>query len=135
MADHAAVRCLRKKELGEAPQNGKSICAISGSRSGKEKTGGRIATPKETKEWISGKSLDVAEFMYGVMNDESQPVKERIKAAAWLGEMSMAKAPTQQEINVNHSHTIANMLASVNMDRLENSKTIDLVAVEIEDNV
>lgn len=73
--------------------------------------------------------------MYRVMNDETQPVKERIRAAQWMGEMSMAKAPTQQEINVNHSHTIANMLASVNMDRLENAKTIDLVAVEVEDSV
>lgn len=81
-----------------------------GFQKGRQKTGGRIATPKETKEWIAGKSKDVAEFMLNVMNDDTAPMRERLKAAQWLGEMSMAKAPTQQEIKVDHSYSISNLL-------------------------
>ncbi|RVJ16634.1 hypothetical protein CN184_28235 [Sinorhizobium medicae] len=81
-----------------------------GFQKGREKTGGRVATPKETKEWIAGKSINVAEFMWDLMNDDTQPIKERRAAAVWLGEMSMAKAPVQQEIKVDHNYNLNNML-------------------------
>ena len=71
---------------------------------------GSKATPKETKEWIAGKSINVAEFMFEIMNDDTQPTKERIRAAQWLGEMSMSKAPVEQEIKVSHSHDIGALL-------------------------
>lgn len=71
---------------------------------------GSKATPKETKEWIAGKSINVAEFMFEIMNDDTQPTKERIRAAQWLGEMSMSKAPVEQEIKVSHTHDIGALL-------------------------
>lgn len=81
-----------------------------GFQKGHAKVGGRQATPKETKDWIAGKSMDVGVFMLALMNDDTQPMKERYKAAAWLGEMSMSKAPTSQEIKVDHTYNLNNML-------------------------
>ena len=95
-----------------------------GFKKGREKTGGRVATPKETKDWIAGRSQDVAQFMYDIMNDEDQPVKERIRAAQWLGEMSMSKAPAEQKIEVNHNHDIGAMLLEA--QRLASSRLIDV---------
>ncbi|ASP88176.1 hypothetical protein CDO26_27905 (plasmid) [Sinorhizobium meliloti] len=85
---------------------------------------GRRATPKETKEWIAGKSIDVAEFMWDLMNDDTQPIKERRAAAVWLGEMSMAKAPTESKVEVNHTHDIPAMLLEA--QRMATSKLIDV---------
>ncbi|MGQ3209530.1 hypothetical protein [Shinella sp.] len=97
---------------------------------------GRKATPKETKEWLSGKSLDVAKLLYDIAFDDTVAAKDRIKAAMWVAEMSIAKAPTQSEVKVSHSHTIADMLAEINSMRLtDNSKTIDLTAKSVEDAV
>ncbi|MDW9768601.1 hypothetical protein [Sinorhizobium meliloti] len=95
-----------------------------GFQKGREKTGGRVATPKETKEWIAGKSINVAEFMWDLMNDDTQPIKERRAAAVWLGEMSMAKAPTEQKVEVNHTHDIGAMLLEA--QRMATSKLIDV---------
>lgn len=88
----------------------KERLAKNGFQKGRAKTGGRKATPKETKEWIAGKSIDVAEFMYNAMNDDTQPLKERIKAAQWLGDMSMSKAPTESTVKVDHTYNLGNML-------------------------
>lgn len=85
---------------------------------------GSKATPKETKEWIAGKSIDVAEFMFEVMNDPDQPVKERIRAAQWLGEMSMSKAPVEQKVEVNHTHDIGQMLLEA--QRMASKPLIDI---------
>lgn len=71
---------------------------------------GKKSTPKETKEWIAERSIDVAEFMYNAMNDDTQPLKERIKAAQWLGDMSMSKAPTESTVKVDHTYDIGSML-------------------------
>lgn len=93
-------------------------------RGGRASGGGAIKTPKETKEWIASRSLDVAEFMYSMMTDENQPAKERIKAAAWLGEMSMSKAPVEQKMEVNHTHDIGAMLLEA--QRLASKPLIDI---------
>ena len=85
---------------------------------------GRKATPKETKEWLAGKSRDVAEFMYEVMNDDAQPIKERIRAAQWLGEMSMSKAPSEQKVEVNHTYDVNAMLLEA--QRMASAKLIDI---------
>lgn len=95
-----------------------------GFQKGRKKTGGTVPTPKETKEWIAGKSIDVAEFMYEVMNDPDQPVKERIRAAQWLGEMSMSKAPVEQKVEVNHTHDIGAMLLEA--QRMASKSLIDV---------
>ncbi|WP_050979904.1 hypothetical protein [Sinorhizobium sojae] len=95
-----------------------------GFQKGREKTGGRVATPKETKEWIAGKSQDVAQFMWDLMHDDTQPIKERRAAAVWLGEMSMAKAPTEQKVEVNHTHDIGAMLLEA--QRMATTKLIDV---------
>lgn len=90
----------------------KEKLAKTGFQKGMQKVpgSGRKATPKETKEWIAERSIDVAEFMYRAMNDETQPLKERIKAAQWLGDMSMSKAPTETNVKVDHTYNIGNML-------------------------
>lgn len=85
---------------------------------------GSKATPKETKEWIAGKSINVAEFMFEIMNDDTQPTKERIRAAQWLGEMSMSKAPVEQKVEVNHNHDIGQMLLEA--QRLASKPLIDI---------
>lgn len=105
-------------------------------RGGRASGGGRVATPKETKEWLSGRSLDVAQLLYDMAFDEDVPAKDRIKAAMWVAEMTIAKAPTQSEVKVAHTHSIADMLAEVNALRLsDNSKTIDITPNRIEDAV
>lgn len=82
----------------------------NGFQKGREKTGGRVATPKDTKEWIAGKSQDVAELLYNMAFDDTIPAKERMKAAMWVAEMSMSKAPVEQKVEVNHTHDIGAML-------------------------
>ncbi|WP_455918654.1 hypothetical protein [Ensifer canadensis] len=106
-----------------SPENLERLRKI-GFQKGREKTGGRVATPKETKEWVAGKSRDVAEFMYEVMNDDAQPIKERIRAAQWLGEMSMSKAPSEQKVEVNHVYDVNAMLLEA--QRMASAKLIDI---------
>ncbi|WP_037454246.1 hypothetical protein [Sinorhizobium fredii] len=88
-----------------------------GFQKGREKTGGRVPTPKETKEWLAGKTQDVAELLYDMAFDDTIPAKERMKAAMWIAEMNISKAPTEQTVNVNHNHQISDMMARINEDR------------------
>ncbi|MBD8663123.1 hypothetical protein IFT59_07635 [Rhizobium sp. CFBP 8752] len=97
---------LAKKKSPEFQEHLRNI----GFKAGRTKTGGTVATPKEAKEWAATRSLDVMKFMFDVMTDEDQPTKERIRAAQWLGEMSMSKAPVEQKVEVNHTHDIGAML-------------------------
>jgi len=71
---------------------------------------GSKATPKETKEWLAGRSQSVAELLYNMAFDENIPAKERMRAAMWIAEMSMSKAPVEQEIKVSHTHDIGALL-------------------------
>lgn len=97
---------------------------------------GRKKTPKEAKELVDSRSEEVVEFLFRVMNDEEAQLKERIKAAQWLGDISLSKAATRQTVDVNHKHSIADMLSEVNALRLsDNSKTIDITPTRIEDAV
>lgn len=50
------------------------------------------AKATETRELLSSKALQAAEFMYDLMKDESAPVKQRMRAAMWLAEASKPKA-------------------------------------------
>jgi hypothetical protein len=111
----------------------KEQLAQHGFQKGRKKTGGRKATPKETKEWIAGKSIDVAEFMYNAMNDETQPLKERIKAAQWLGDMSMSRAPTESTVKVDHTYNIGNMLLEAQKLASLQPPMKDITPVEIID--
>jgi hypothetical protein len=86
---------------------------------------GRKATPKETKEWLAGKSQDVAELLYNMAFDDTIPAKERMKAAMWVAEMTMAKAPTEQKIEVNHTNDIGAMLLEAQR-MMATSKLIDV---------
>jgi hypothetical protein len=102
-----------------------------GFQKGRAKTGGRVATPKETKEWIASKAQDVAELLYDMAFDEEIAPKERMKAAMWVAEMSMSKAPTETNVQVNHSVSIAEMLTQINQARVaaSNSTTHELIDI------
>ncbi|GCA50626.1 hypothetical protein CN157_09310 [Sinorhizobium meliloti] len=113
----------QERERKQSPEWQEHLKKI-GFQKGREKTGGRVATPKETKEWLAGKSQDVAELLYNMAFDDTIPAKERMKAAMWVAEMTMAKAPTEQKVEVNHTHDIGAMLLEA--QRMATSKLIDV---------
>ncbi|AEG09289.1 MULTISPECIES: hypothetical protein [Sinorhizobium] len=78
---------------------------------------GRRPTPKEAKELANSKSVEVVEFMLSVMRDEDASMKDRMKAAAYLGDMTLSKAPTESKVEVNHTHQIVDMMARINAQR------------------
>lgn len=109
-------------------------------RGGRASGGGRVATPKETKEWLSGKSLDVAQLLYDMAFDEDVPAKDRIKAAMWVAEMTIAKAPTQSEVKVDHNYNLGMMLLEAqklagNALPSPEAPIIDITPTHIEDAV
>lgn len=104
-------------------------------RGGLGSGGGRKALPQEVKDAMSEKTLEAVEIMVDVMQNSKNDMA-RIKAAEYLLSPFVAKAATQSEVKVSHSHTIADMLAEINSMRLtDNSKTIDLTAKAVEDAV
>ncbi|MCZ4089083.1 hypothetical protein [Sinorhizobium psoraleae] len=111
-----------------------------GFQKGREKTGGRVATPPEVKEFLGSRTMEAAEFFVNLMNDDTQPIKERRMAAQWILESHIAKAPTQQEIKVDHTYSIADMLVQTNQIAAEEKrKMIDItpkpLAIEEEKDV
>lgn len=104
-------------------------------RGGRASGGGRVATPPEVKAAMAEKTHEAVEIMYDLMYNSSNE-SVRWKAAAYFLDAMVAKAPTQSEVKVNHTHSIADMLAEVNALRLsDNSKTIDITPTRIEDAV
>ena len=117
------VVTAEEREKKQSPEWKEHLRTI-GFQKGRSRTGGRVATPKETKEWLAGKSQDVAQLLYDMAFDEDLPARERIKAATWIAEMTMARAPTEQKVEVTHTHDIGAMLLEA--QRLASSKLIDV---------
>jgi hypothetical protein len=111
----------------KSPENIERLKKIGFQKGQSGNPGGRKATPKETKEWLEGKGLDMAQLLYDMALDESIHPKERMKAAMWVAEISVAKSSSEQKITVNHNHDIADMLSRINQARLkDDGKTIDI---------
>jgi len=113
----------QERERKQSPEWQEHLKKI-GFQKGREKTGGRVATPKEAKELAKSASVEVVQFMRDVMNDDTAALRERIKAAQWLGEISLSKAPSEQKVEVNHTHDIGAMLLEA--QRMATSKLIDV---------
>ena len=113
----------KERERWASPEWNEHLKKV-GFQKGREKTGGAVATPKETKEWLAGRSQDVAELLYQMAFDEDLPAKERMKAAMWIAEMSISKAPVEQKVEVNHTHDIGSMLLEA--QRMANKPLIDI---------
>lgn len=93
---------------------------------------GRKPTPPEVKAAMAERTLDAVAIMEDLMrNSRNEAVRQ--KAAAFFIESMVSKAPSQQNVEVKHTHALAGMLAEVNALRLaDNSKTIDLTPLQSE---
>lgn len=106
-----------------------------GKQKGCAKTGGKIALPAEVKEAMSTKTLDAVEIVYDLMMNSSNDMA-RLKAAEYLLNPFVSKAPTEANVTVNHNHAIADMLSQINQARLkDDSKTIDITPTVIAEDV
>lgn len=100
-----------------------------GFQKGKKKTGGRVAIPEDVKNAMAERSLEAVEIMTDIMLNSKNDMA-RIKAAEYMLSPFVSKAPTESKVSVNHSVSIADMLAEINQLRLSDSrderKTIDI---------
>lgn len=94
-----------------------------GFQKGHEKKGGRKALPKELKEAMRERTFDALDTMIDLMENSPNPVV-KLKAAQYLLDPFISKAPVEKNVNVNHSVSIADMLAEINQQR--QSKLIDV---------
>ncbi|KQY14420.1 hypothetical protein [Rhizobium sp. Root482] len=99
-----------------------------GFQKGRKKTGGTVAIPPDVKEALKARTIDAVETLYDVMLNSSND-NARVKAAAYFLDPFVSKAPTT--VDVNHKHSIADMLAEINQMRLKDDsrKTIDITPI------
>lgn len=102
---------------------------------GNSRGGGRKATPPEVKAAMAERTLEAVAIMEDLMvNGRNEAVRQ--KAAAYFIDAMVSKAPTQQNVEVKHTHQIADMLAQATALRLtDNGKTIDVTPTAIEEAV
>lgn len=100
----------------------------------KHPASGRKAIPQEIKDAMANLTPDAVRVLADVMENSSNDAA-RIKAAEAILKPFISAAPTQQTVDVKHTHVIADMLSQVNSLRLkqDNHKTIDITPKEIEE--
>ncbi len=111
---------LAKKQSPEFQEHLRKI----GFQKGRKKTGGRVATPVETKEFLNGKGLEAAEMMWELANDPDVKDDTRRKALEYILSISVSRAPTEQKVEVNHTHDIGAMLLEA--QRMASKPVIDI---------
>lgn len=94
-----------------------------GFQKGHEKKGGRKALPKELKEAMRERTFDALDTMMDLMENCPNPAV-KYKAAAYVLDVFVSKSPVEKNVNVNHSVSIADMLAEINQQR--QNKLIDV---------
>jgi hypothetical protein len=89
------------------------------------------AIPDDVKEALKARTMDAVETLYDVMQNSSND-NARVKAAAYFLDPFIPKAA--QTIDVNHKHSIADLLTQANQMRLKDDskpmKDITPIAVE-----
>lgn len=66
----------------------------------------------------------MAQLLYDMAFDDTIPARERMKAAMWIAEMSISKAPVEQKVEINHTHDIGQMLLEA--QRMASKPLIDV---------
>ena len=112
-----------KKQSPEFREHLKNI----GFKKGQAKVGGRIATPRETKEFLSDKGVDAAKMMWQLATDPDVKDDTRRKALEYILSISVSRAPTQSEVKVDHNYNISNMLLEA--QRMASGPIIDVTPV------
>lgn len=112
-----------KKQTPEFQEHLRKI----GFQKGRKKTGGTVPTPKETKEFLNGKGLEAAEMMWELANDPDVKDDTRRKALEYILSISVSRAPTEQKVEVNHTHDIGAMLLEA--QRMASKPIIDITPV------
>lgn len=108
-----------------------------GFQKGRKRTGGVVPIPADVKEALKARTMDAVETLFDIMQNSSND-NARVKAAAYFLDPFVSKA--SQTVDVNHKHSISDMLAEINQAHLNsrieaNRNMIDItpapVAVEI----
>ncbi|WP_276118297.1 hypothetical protein [Pararhizobium qamdonense] len=100
-----------------------------GFQKGRKRTGGVIPIPPDVKEALKARTMDAVETLFDVMQNSSND-NARVKAAAYFLDPFVSKAA--QTVDVNHKHTIADLLTQANQMRLkDDTKTIDITPIAV----
>lgn len=100
------------------------------------KGSGRKKFPEELKNSIMDATPEALENMIALMNNPNTSDGVRFKCAEWLLGAIIPKAKADTNVNVNHSHSIAGMLAEINSLKLPGAKEkiIDITPEEDTDD-
>ncbi|MCK3776206.1 hypothetical protein MZK49_05615 [Ensifer sesbaniae] len=133
--DETDNETLAKIDKRKSPEHREHLKSI-GRKKGDPKVpgSGRKPTPKEVKEFLASRTMEAAEFFVNLMHDDTQPIKERRMAAQWVLETQISKAATESKVEVNHTHTVTNLLADAKRQLAlqDKNKTIDVTPIVIE---
>ncbi|MDV3166655.1 MAG: hypothetical protein Q8807_03285 ['Waltheria sp.' little leaf phytoplasma] len=92
---------------------------------------GKKALPPELKEAMREKTPEALATMLELMDSSPNPMV-RLKAAEYILSPFVAKAA--QQVDVNHKHSIADMLAEINQMRLAKPAAEQPVTIDITPN-
>lgn len=135
--DMPSLKILEAEKLAKLPPTDKRMSEEHkerlrkhGFQKGMKKVpgSGLKAIPQEVKVALAERTFDAVATLVDVM-ENSKNDNARVKAAAYFLDPFISKAP--QEVTVQHTHSIADLLAQVNQARLNDErnarKIIDII--------